>query len=730
MPDTYSNLLTPTSILTYDGENWRIESVHPKEYHLEVTTDPSRIVVIQKSEMQALISSGKVAVQDEIVNHLDFSIMSEATRKRTISNLLWVHAAERARWEGKISNYSRSSLTKLIEEEAPAVSRRYKDFLADHGSSTQVIPRKSNYGAFSARRSNTHHDVDPDRLKPCAKTLEGLLSRWEEHRHIQSLMPNWGNQVGGGREIDPRTWLFIEKNCMRYARENNRTISACREFINALIVEENNGLGYDAQIPPASEHAVKKAIRDIPEFAKLFTRRGSGRMAQTLRHAGTGPRYTRLGEEVLFDCWDVHAFTILSDDVLAMFPNAVRSMRLTLCLAIDQATNYIPAFSVAPTGETAAIVCRALEMVGSNKKAYAQAAGAVSDWEGIPIEIAGADNGSAFWNASFVEALYVLADAVDHKAAGHKNLRAKIERLLREIDTGFLQNFVGRTGSKILDRHENDPEKTPGIYADFFMRLFIRYIVDKYHFTPIGKGRALRPSPARAVEAARKIQCKPLPGPHLQRLAHGTVTERTLNRAGIRFMNIVYYSTWLDEPLWTKGPHLIKMKYNPSNLGWISVLLGNGWVTIPGPRELEGKDLQTWLEYNDELVRQIKEQAEIDFREIVAPAILAIDAGARKAERDLNLTNLDWTDAMVSEAERRLRTFIVYDRDVIGAEKGLSGQSDHLGNAFSRQIPPLQSSDTTTEQPSPPREEDQELHHQSEGTPLVRKPTRTRRPIE
>lgn len=451
-------------------------------------------------------------------------------------------------------------------------------------------------------------------------------------------------------------------------------------------------------------------------------------MAQRLRHVDRGPEITRLGEEVLFDCWEAHIFTLLSDDVLALFPDAMRSTRILLCVAIDKATGYIPAFSAAPTGETAALTCRALEMVGVDKKAYARAAGSDQPWQAIPIETCGVDNGGAFWSASFNQALYVLSDSVDHKAAGKKHLRAQIERVLRTIDVKYVQHFVARTGSTIQDRHENDPDKRAAIYADFFLRLFLRFILDVYHFTPIGKGRMRRASPARAVEEARKVQCKALPNADMQRLAHGIVTERMLNRAGIRFMNIVYYSTWLDEPLRVKGPHDVTIKYHPRNLGCISVLLGGRWITIPGPRSLEGMDLQTWLDFNDEAARQVNEQAEIDFRNIVAPAILAIDAGARRAERELNLTDLDWTDAMAAEAERRLRTFIVYDRDMIGGEKGLSGQSDHLGAVVTRQISPPQSTGHTPDEPTEPLEQPQEPHDLHEGTPVARK-QRTRKPI-
>lgn len=185
-------------------------------------------------------------------------------------------------------------------------------------------------------------------------------------------------------------------------------------------------------------------------------------------------------------------------------------------------------------------------MVVTDKEHLARLAGAKGSWNAIPIETTGTDNGGAYWNLRFIHGQYVLCDSSDHKAAGHKQLRGGVERLLQKIDVKYVQNFIARTGSNILDRHENDPEERAAILAEFFNRLFVRWIVDVYHYQPIGKGRHMRPAPARALEEARKIQCKALPNSDQLRLAFGVVTTRLLNREGVRFMNIVYYSTWLD----------------------------------------------------------------------------------------------------------------------------------------------------------------------------------------
>lgn len=98
-------------------------------------------------------------------------------------------------------------------------------------------------------------------------------------------------------------------------------------------------------------------------------------------------------------------------------------------------------------------------------------------------------------------------------------------------------------------------------------------------------------------------------------------------------------------------------------------------------------DLDTWIEIGDRNAREIGEQEQIDFETYVAPAILEIDAAARRAERDLNIQDLDWTPKMMDEAENLLRTFVVYNREPKGEEPGVSGSSRHLGNVMTRPAP-------------------------------------------
>lgn len=690
--------VTPFSIISWKGGEWRAEGETAREVHIVGRDDPAQFDVLLKDDLEDLVRAKKLQIREELVDFLDMSVMSRAARLRTALSMMWVSVAKAAKQAGLVGDFSQKSCKRIIDEKGDEVVRRFKNYLVENDFAATTKGRKTHFASLSEKRKKKHLDIDEDRLILHHRTLSDLMAKWEANPDPATLKPNWGNQRGGGKACDSRTWAVVEEHAPRYARENIRTYDGALQFINAEISARNSLVGEGARIPPATAYMVRKAIDEIPSFAKLFTRRGPSRMRNALRSVGEGPKFTRPGEEIIIDGWEAHVWTLLNPEVQEMFSLEINQVRLHICPSIDHASGFIPSISAAPTGETGALTTKSLRMIGSDRSALARAAGCISDW-GPPlgIEILSQDSGSGLWNQVYMQAAYVLADSVDHKAAGLAWLRGTIERVLRTMDTKFVQNFIARTGSNILSKHENDPAKRAAIAADFFMRLFVRYIVDVYHHTPRKKGRMIRASPYRQLHAGLKVESKAPANKDRQRIAYGKVLERQLTPQGLRFMNIQYRSTWLDRLLQTKGPHdgssrkldvlMVKIKVDPVDLGCISALINGRWVTIPGPRELAGVDLDTWIEVGDRNAREIGEQARVDFEKYVAPALLDIDAAARRAERQLGFTDLDWTATMMDEAERLLRTFVVYDREPVGHEPGVSGSSRQLGKVMTRPAP-------------------------------------------
>lgn len=677
--------ITPFSLIFQKGEEWRVEGETPTEYYITGRNDPTLFDVLIKDELSKLVKSGKLKIREEIIDFLDMSVMTVAKRRRTALSMMWVSVMKEALQIGLVEDMTQKSCKLVIEVKGPEVIDRYRNY---HGETDYAEPkpgRKLHHGSLSENRTKQYLDIDEKRILLTPRSLWDLMKRWEANPVPETLVPQWTKNCGGGKALDQRTWAIVKESSVAYAGESYRTYDGVLRFINAEIVSRNALVAESNQIPLATPYMVRKAIDELPEFAKMFTRRGPKTTNNALRLVGRGPKFTRPGEEIVLDGWEAHVHTLLEPKVQRMFSLDVNTVRLRIVPAMDHATGYIFGLTAAPTGETAALTTKCLRMIGTDRSALARAAGCKSDWgPPIGVEILAQDSGSALWNEIYMQAGWVIANSVDHKAAGLAWLRGAVERVLQTIDTKFVQNFIARTGSNILSRHENDPQKRAAIVSDFFMRLFVRFIVDVYHHEPRLKGRAKRPSPARELEMALKVQPKAAPNPDVQRLAFGKVLDRKLTRAGLRFMNIEYSSVWLAKPLRDRGPHMMKIKVDPMNLGRISANIDNRWVTIPGPPELADVDLQTWIELGDRKAREVGEHAEIDFRTFVAPALLEIDAAARRAERHLGFADLDWTPAMMEKAEGMLRTYVVYDRAPIGAEPGVSGSSRELGTVITR----------------------------------------------
>ncbi|MDA4831334.1 Mu transposase C-terminal domain-containing protein, partial [Enterobacter hormaechei] len=88
--------------------------------------------------------------------------------------------------------------------------------------------------------------------------------------------------------------------------------------------------------------------------------------------------------------------------------------------------------------------------------------------------------------------------------------------------------------------------------------------------------------------------------------------ERDITPLGIRFMNIQYRNVWTKKDLMNNGydgqdrtrkPRKVRIKVDPRDLGWISYERDGAWVTVPGPREFRGMDLDTWIEIGDRNAR-------------------------------------------------------------------------------------------------------------------------------
>ncbi|MCR6633488.1 hypothetical protein [Devosia sp.] len=286
------------------------------------------------------------------------------------------------------------------------------------------------------------------------------------------------------------------------------------------------------KVPLVAKHTVQQAINDLPADRVLGGRKGVASAAQALRHIGEGPQYKRLGEMVIFDCWNTHAFAILSKEVLEelqkQFPLANLKRRIVISAAVDAASGCFLAFD-GGFSESAALTHRTLRMVMSDKSAIAAAAGCTTSWHmRLAPEGGISDWGPGYKSQLFLTAAMSIFDRFTYAAAGRANLRGLVERMFRSIDVGFVRKFLtGGTRSGVHEKGDYAAEERAQAFFHELLMMLTKYIVDVHHHKAPTRGGL---SPRRKYDALYdRQQPKQLPNRDEVRLAFGISYRVQLN---------------------------------------------------------------------------------------------------------------------------------------------------------------------------------------------------------
>lgn len=679
--------INPYVHVVLDGKRWNPFGLVSGGYELK-GEKPGEGKLLFHHEFEELQRDGRLEIIDDLGLFSKLFLVPEADRNKMFLRFFWVTAAEEAIDEGLIpTDFKQKHMDKVILEKSKAVIKGYHDLLKDPSFDHSAPVRKAHGGAVSPNRKRAAEDIDPDTLVFTAKTLVKHLRTWRKAGALWDLLPKPTSHSKGGEKPDPRTLKYIDEHITNYAGEILFNPTGLCEYINAFVENDNRDRGEDAQVPLATRYSVEQAILELPAERVIGGRDGIAAAAQTLRHVGEGPRYKRLGEMVQFDCWSTHVHSILTEEALEelrkKFPDADFKRRITISAAIDMASKTFLAFD-GGFSETAVLTTRTLRMCMSDKSQIAKAAGAKGSWHmRLAPEGGISDWGPGYRSHLFLSAAMSIFDRFTYAAAGRKNLRGMVERVFKTIDSKFVRRFLtGGTRSNVHEKGDYDPQARAQAWFHELLRLITTFIVDVYHYNQPSDGSL---SPARMYQALyERYQPKPLPNTAEMRLAFGTTERVQLNRAGLRVWDILYWNSWLDPVLRRHGVGDYWVKFDPEDLGAISVLLGDDWTTIEGPPEFKGVRLDDWLEKKRQLRKIAGEQGKIDFREIVAPAIVDLAHRAAEMRAFHKIHDVDWSDKKVRDLAAEVRVYIVYDREAEGPEEALMGNSRMIGSVHTR----------------------------------------------
>ena len=406
---------------------------------------------------------------------------------------------------------------------------------------------------------------------------------------------------------------------------------------------------------------LSRQIEMMSEFHRSYGREGPGKAAKEFNPIGDGLQdVLRPFQHVEMDHWTVNLQTIciwsgiwdkLSKAKQRLIKKA-NTKRWYLGIAMCRRTHCILAMFLSPTPSVDAGL-QLLEMAVSKKKAFADAAGAVTPWDMAGLmEWLFTDGGPAFNNGKFRTALAGLKVNPDIGPGGVPHLRAMVERMFRNFDQKLLEKFEGRTFPSLSVKGDYDSVARAGTTVDELCHVLVRYVVDCHHNT---QQKSLNWETPRScnLKLTKKHGVDPCPDWDKRRNVFGIGLDRTLSAAGIRFLGIQYRSKKLHAFFLRHKNISCKIRVHPGNLGAISVKVGKGWLTVKTRSDFEGVTADAWIAAEARL-----RAYGAHLKEITAPVL-------RKAFNDIEkIAETGRKRADISDTWTSKKALLIADRSV------------------------------------------------------------------
>lgn len=659
-----------------DSAGWHLQPMHGDAWERRYLSRSELVKGLSAGNIH-LVRPPQLASSPANSNFQTIADYPIRARMQMMRDGLWVRALQSALNAGIVSGRSDKAVTAFIETKESEIGKQLKALFP-----TLIVLREDlRYGQRM-----------PDGMEfPCApkaRTLLRKLQKFEENDvastdndRMLCLRYRFDRCTEGGRRLHEQVGNIIDEWATKYAGEPNVTFAGLHRLVATAIVNHNEPLPSDLHLDTPDIKTLVRRVRDLP-VGQIIGARRTKSLARTVGSGGKGPKYTRVGERVETDCWNIPLHLIIPNDAFSEVPEELRAdisqSRIFVAVTMDCASGYILGLAFGLV-EDAALTTSAFRMCFEDRSAIAAAAGCTDKWDlRCGFESSFSDGGSAYKAEAFQTAAIALEISHTWTDGGFPNLRGYIESVFSTIHKGFITNFCGRAFENPTRMGEYEGSKHATMEMSDFFDLLIRYIVDIYHHLPRNGGR--RPSPRRQFEnLADEAEPAPLPTPEKLLRAFGIAVSRKLDRHGVRFMNVEYNNDWLVNYLTRRGKTDVTIKIDPRNIGLVGVLIEKDWLMIEGPSELQGMALKYWIDFNHDLRRRIGDQEKVDFALYVAPALGDLWEFARSAEAKKGLRDVFWTERDLLRAEDQLKIFIAYDRDPLRYDAVPSVSTGTLG---------------------------------------------------
>lgn len=394
------------------------------------------------------------------------------------------------------------------------------------------------------------------------------------------------------------SYLTMERKTLKLT-----VVDVQRAFRKENTRRENEG---ETVLRIPGRDAVRTAIKKLDPLRVMICRYGREYAIKKLRPVGKGLEVSRPGERVEMDEWciDLQSFIhsanlkdFFGEKLLELIGLNGEKDRWWLVLAIDCRTKIILGMKLTRNpSSSAAREC--LRMVVSDKGEWADASGALSPWSmAVKPEMMVTDNGPAFKSEAFTNCCLDLRVATTRTHAGVPGMRGTGERIFGTMSTDLMPRLKGRTFSNSIERGDYKSQDMACLDAEDVAFILVRWVVDIYHNTEhsgLGGRTPLEQWDADMEDGNYPVSA--LPHKDSKRLAFGKRFQRKVSQAGIVVMGISYQSPELGLYFMGFEPKMVDVRWDPEDLGAISVFLEGAWQVVPAVYDrFEGMHFYVWL---------------------------------------------------------------------------------------------------------------------------------------
>lgn len=480
---------------------------------------------------------------------------------------------------GNAIEFGKAELSRLVENGSITFLSDRKDFgelcFDDLSLKEQAVTSRK-YRYVSHIVSMGVSSFTEKQLSPIAQTVSETLE--EKPPHWQSLR-NWfkeyegagfkykglfpKNRYKGNRtsRLDPTVADIIDKVRQNYLKQSQPSIATMVRYVHDKI--DSHNLEYpQSYLDKPVYNSIKKRIRGIDFAQEVIARLGKNKARHLLEETAEGIQTNRVLEWVEIDHTQVDLYVLDNNGEVVLG-------RPYITVLVDHFSQMVVGFQLSFEVPSFASVSMALKNAILTKEDYLEQFGLAGTWPCFGLmETIVADNGKEFWSGNFESCCEELGCSLVYCPIRKPEYKSRVERFFGIMNTTFLDDLPGVVRKKDKAGEDYQAIKEAKLTFNEFKRRFVKWLTEVHHKTPVGESET--PPLSRWQQSIHEL---PIPEEDEVDICPKLMGSKTkkLKRTGINIFSQTYDSPLLRALLRSGGPSMVKVKYDPFDIGYIFV---------------------------------------------------------------------------------------------------------------------------------------------------------------